>query len=80
MRISTNSIGNYRPVNNVSNKNLNPVEKTNNELKTEVTKDEKNFFTKMYPEDQNTINNYQFYNKDGDKMSVQIGSLFDKRG
>ena len=80
MRISTNSIGNYRPVNNVSNKNLNPVEKTNKELKTEVTKDEKNFFTKMYPEDQNTINNYQFYNKDGDKMSVQIGSLFDKRG
>jgi len=80
MRISTNSIGNYRPVNNVANKNLNPVEKAKSELKTEITKDEKNFFTQMYPEDKNTINSYQFYNKDGDKLSVQIGSLFDKRG
>ncbi len=80
MRISTNSIGNYRPANNISNKNLNPVEKTKNELKPEITNDEKNFFTQMYPEDKNTISNYQFYNKDGDKMSVQVGSLFDKRG
>jgi len=80
MRISTNSIGNYKPVNNVVKKNLKPVEKAKNELKTEINKDEKNFFTKMYPEDKNTINNYQFYNKEGDKMSVQIGSLFDRRG
>jgi hypothetical protein len=80
MKISTNSVGNYKPINNVANKKLNPIEKTKSEIKTEITKDEKNFFTKMYPDEKNTISNYQFYNKNGDKKSFQVGSLFDKRG
>ena len=80
MNISTNQIGNYKPVNNIANKNVNKVEKPKTEIINDITKDEKKFFTNLYPNEKNQISDYQFYNKDGDKKNLQIGSLFDKRG
>ena len=34
----------------------------------------------IYPEEKDQINNYHFYNKDGDKNGVSLGSLFDRKG
>lgn len=80
MKISTNSIGNYNPIRsqktNVINKN--ETEKIKEVVK--VTSEEKNFFTKLYPNEEEQISNYHFYNKDGNKKGVSLGSIFDKRG
>lgn len=79
MKISTNSIGNYNPIISKNN-NVNQVQsKKNNEI-PKVTNEEKKFFSKLYPNDTEQINNYHFYNKAGDKNGVSLGSLFDKRG
>ncbi|MFZ1290306.1 MAG: hypothetical protein WAR79_09450 [Melioribacteraceae bacterium] len=80
MKISTNSIGNYKPVNNLVSREINNINKTKNEITSDITKEEKKYFTKLYPNEKNIINDYQFYNKDGDKKTVLVGSLFDKRG
>lgn len=80
MNISTNSVGNYKPVNNIANKNVSNIQNAQNESVNDITKEEKKYFTKLYPNEKNTINDYQFYNKDGDKKTVLVGSLFDKRG
>lgn len=80
MKISTNSIGNYNPI--IANKKSIAVT-IDPKLKVEaanVSKEEKQFFTKLYPNDTDQIENYHFYNKAGDKNGVSIGSLFDKRG
>ena len=80
MKISTNSIGNYNPI--IANKNSNALT-INSKLKVDaakVTNEEKQFFTKLYPNDTEQIENYHYYNKAGDKNGVSIGSLFDKRG
>ncbi|MCW8848622.1 MAG: hypothetical protein OQJ81_01485 [Melioribacteraceae bacterium] len=80
MKISTNSFGNYNPI--IANKNLNaiPVDAKKKVEAAGVTKEEKQFFTKLYPNDTEQIENYHFYNKAGDKNGVSLGSLFDKRG
>lgn len=80
MKISTNSIGNYNPI--IANKNSNvlPIDSKKKVEVANVTKEEKQFFTKLYPNDTDQIENYHFYNKAGNKNGVSIGSLFDKRG
>ena len=81
MKISTNSFGNYKPV--ISNRN-NQVAKTEEtkkiKLDTKITNDEKKFFKKLYPQKEEEISKYHFYNRNGTKNGVAIGSLFDKRG
>ncbi len=84
MKISTNSFGNYKPINNLQKKSSAKFE-INNEIKKDVaevkvTKEEKQFFAKLYPEDKDNIASYHFYNQQGDKKGVALGSLFDKRG
>lgn len=80
MKVSTNSIGNYNPV--IANKNnITPTIKTEKSAEAlKVSTEEKKFFTKLYPDEKDQINNYHFYNKDGDKNGVSLGSLFDRRG
>ena len=80
MKISTNSFGNYNPIITQKQSSINNAQppKVENELK--ITNEEKKFFTKLYPDETEQINNYHFYNKDGDKNGVSLGSLFDKRG
>jgi hypothetical protein len=80
MKISTNSIGNYNPIRTNQNANINKVEIKKNEDSLKVTNEEKNFFTELYPENKEQIDGYHFYNKEGDKKGVSLGSLFDKRG
>ena len=80
MKISTNSIGNYNPI--ITNKKSNAlvIDPKKKVEVANVTKEEKQFFTKLYPNDTDQIENYHFYNKAGDKNGVSVGSLFDKRG
>jgi hypothetical protein len=80
MKISTNSFGNYNPVNNLQKKNPANFQTRKELTNIKVTKEEKQFFTKLYPEDKENIDSYHFYNKQGDKKGVSLGSIFDKRG
>jgi hypothetical protein len=79
MKISTNSIGNYKPIIAQKNNNVQQVEPKKSEA-IKISNEEKNFFTKLYPEEKDQIANYHFYNKEGDKNGVSLGSLFDRRG
>ena len=78
MKISTNSFGNYNPVKPHSNLAIKKDLELNSEVK--ITKEEKKFFTKMYPEQKESIEKYHFYDKKGDVSGFSLGSLFDKRG
>ena len=78
MKISTNSIGNYNPLKTQNTLAINKNQIVNNDLK--ITKEEKSFFSKLYPSEKETIDNYHFYDKKGDKSGNSLGSLFDKRG
>lgn len=80
MKISTNSIGNYNPVISKNNTNVNQIQTKKSTDIAKVTNEEKKFFSKLYPNDTEQIENYHFYNKAGDKNGVSLGSLFDKRG
>lgn len=80
MKISTNSIGNYKPITTHQKQNVSDVKSKNNEDALKVTSEEKKFFTKMYPNDKEQIQQYHYYTKDGSKNNVAIGSLFDRRG
>lgn len=78
MKIPSNSIGNYNPllINNQHKVNL-----TNDLQKTDaVTKEEKEFFVQLYPENKNEILEYHFYKPTGKMGGVSLGINFDKRG
>lgn len=81
MEISTNSIGNYKPLITGKQNNIQKtleLDKVKKELN--VTTEEKQFFGNLYPEEKEKISNYHFYSKDGGMKGVSVGSLFDKRG
>lgn len=80
MKISTNSFGNYNPIISNRRSNIHQTEPKKIDDVGKVTKEEKQFFTKLYPNDTEQIENYHFYDKSGDKNGVSLGSLFDKRG
>jgi len=81
MRISTNSVGNYKPVIAQRNNQIKKTEEAQKiKLDAKISNDEKKFFQKLYPQQKEEINNYHFYNKSGRKNGVSLGSLFDKRG
>ena len=80
MKITTNSFGNYKPQITQTKNNISQLNAKNKIEAPKITSEEKKFFTKMYPEDSEQINNYHFYHKDGSKIGVSLGSLFDKRG
>lgn len=80
MKITTNSVGNYKPINIHTLTNIKEVQSKNIDDSLNVSKEEKQFFTKLYPDEKDQINNYHFYSKDGNKNGVSLGSLFDKRG
>ena len=81
MSITTNSIGNYNlyQVNKVNNANrIQPKEIK--KVDPEITKEEKNFFTKLYPQNKEEITDYHFYQRTGEMKGVSLGSLIDRRG
>ncbi len=79
MKISTNSFGNYKPI-AAQKKNVSLVEPKKAVETLKISNEEKNFFTNLYPENKDQIINYHFYNKEGDKNGVSLGSIFDRRG
>jgi len=80
MKIATNSFGNYKPIIAKKNNSIPQVESKKAEEAVKISNEEKKFFTKLYPDEKDQITNYHFYNKDGDKNGVSLGSLFDRRG
>lgn len=78
--INTNSV-NYNPyiINKVYNKNA-QVKSDFPVVAEKITKEEKEFFTELYPEKKNEIIDYHFYQKSGKLSGVTKGSLFDRRG
>ena len=83
MKINANAVGNYSPYNIKINNVKQPVNiAKSEELKKSdtVTKEEKKFFAKMYPENKDEIIDYHFYKSSGKMSGVSVGSLFDKRG
>ena len=80
MKISTNSFGNYKPIVAQKNNNVLNIESKKAEEVLKISNEEKKFFTKLYPEEKDQVDNYHFYNKEGDKNGVSLGSLFDRRG
>ena len=89
MKITTNTIGNYSPhIQNNSVKQAKFQPKANKvaaqqkvqQKPSELSTDEKSFFMKMYPGSKAEINDYHFYQKNGEMSGVKIGSLLDRRG
>lgn len=79
MKITSNSFGNYNPIyNNKVNNNQKVIQKNENPI--EITKEEKKFFTDLYPNEKEQIEGYHFYQRNGTKSGVALGLLFDKRG
>jgi len=78
MKVSTTSFGNYKPVRTNQATQLNESKLQNNDPK--ITNEEKKYFSKLYPDEKEIIENYHFYNRNGDKNGVSLGSLVDRRG
>ncbi|GBD88071.1 hypothetical protein BMS3Abin03_02005 [bacterium BMS3Abin03] len=77
MKISTNAINNYT-LQTVSQVNK-PADIKKQELGS-LSSDEKNFFVDVYPNYQNEIMDYHYYNKEGKMSGVSLGSNIDRRG
>ncbi|HPI36425.1 MAG TPA: hypothetical protein PK397_00650 [Ignavibacteriaceae bacterium] len=75
MKIAENSIGNYNIV-RTAMVNQSPKIVAENT----VSKEEKAFFSGLYPGNKDTIMDYHFYQRSGKMSGVSIGSIFDRRG
>ena len=83
MKITPNAIGNYSPYNmktNTVERKINTEQVSEQKKSEPISKEEKTFFTKMYPESKDEIIDYHFYRNTGKMSGVAVGSLFDKRG
>ena len=89
MRIGLNPVGNYSPSNisnTVKQAKASHVEKNAASKKVDLAKqdnllpEEKDFFTKLYPQNKSEIADYHFYEKSGKLSGVKLGSLIDRRG
>ena len=81
MKIHTNISGNYNiHRTNITNKTRN-IDKAEVQFSSEpINADEKQFFSKMYPNKKEEITTHQFYKRDGKKTGVTLGSFIDMRG
>lgn len=80
MRITSGAIGNYNPY-SINNKNVSAVKNTQTaDNNVKITSEEKEFFTKMYPDKSNEIIDYHYYQRSGKMSGVALGTLIDRRG
>jgi len=89
MGIGMNTIGNYSP-HNISNTNRQPnvkqaaAKEVNKKdlvsYQEPILAEEKDFFTKLYPQNTTEITDYHFYQRNGKLSGVKLGSLIDRRG
>lgn len=79
--ISTNVTGNYNPylINKANSTNI-TTKSEFPEIGDKISKEEKEFFTELYPNNKSEIIDYHFYQKSGKLSGVTKGSLFDRRG
>ena len=78
MKISTNAIGNYKPV--IQKQNIQTKQSLPEKTEPKITLEEKKFFSNLYPEDAEKIEKYNFYDRDGAMKGFSLGSLIDRRG
>ncbi len=72
MKINSNITGNY---------SLNQLmRKTSPQKNEELSEDEKSYFMNKYPEKEDEISDYHFYQKSGKMSGVNIGQNIDRRG
>jgi hypothetical protein len=79
MKISTNTIGNYYPA-YINPRVKNKTEIIKNTESENIGVEEKKFFAKLYPNQQDEIMNYKLYNSKGKVTGIHVGSFFDRRG
>ncbi|MFH0734135.1 MAG: hypothetical protein V1773_07510 [bacterium] len=81
MMITSNTIGNYNPYSINNSRTVSDLKNTQTaDNNTKVTSEEKEFFTKMYPENKTEIIDYHYYQRTGKMSGVSVGSMFDRRG
>lgn len=85
MKISTNTMGNYSPAyipkhNPAVPKQESQQAEASKNDQSVLTSKEKQFFAKMYPDKQNEIMDYHFYQKSGKMSGVSLGTIIDRRG
>lgn len=82
MKINATAAGNYNPfqIKNVAPKPKIDFVKELKETDPVINGDEKNFFTKLYPDNKNEIIDYHFYQKSGKMSGVALGTNLDRRG
>ncbi len=82
MKISTNPIGNYNiQRNNRSGAAVKVKNKTKFKLdNVKINKEEKKFFSELYPAQKEKIMKYHFYNSKGKYSGVAVGNNIDLRG
>jgi hypothetical protein len=77
MNITANPIGNY---NVYSPRTMQQAASRETTVSADnVSKEEKDFFVNMYPEQKQEIADYHFYQRSGKMSGVSVGSLFDRR-
>lgn len=80
MKINFTSIGNYNPYLRQV-KNSTEVHKTQSETpKVNMSKEEKDFFVGLFPENKQEIMNHHTYTRTGNLSGVGVGNLLDRRG
>lgn len=82
MKIGATAAGNYNPfqVKNVTKKPKVDFAKELNNTDQVINKDEKKFFTSLYPENKTEIIDYHFYQRSGKMSGVAVGTNIDRRG
>lgn len=80
MIINQTSNGNYARVNTKPRtQSFLPAQEKNN-TSDKIDSNEKRFFAKIFPDSQEDIMNYHFYEKSGKMNGIKIGSNYDRRG
>lgn len=80
MRIVTNSIGNYSPNSVNQSRAIKGQRQVAQQKVEDLTKNEKKFFTGLYPDQSGEVMDYHFYQRTGKMGGVKLGSLFDRKG
>lgn len=72
-----NEVNNSQEVN--KSKDINSVNNRNNNYKNIITKKEKQFFIKMFPESEEQIRNHELFNRNGkiNNPNIYKGSIVD---
>ncbi|MFA7288883.1 MAG: hypothetical protein WC055_08375 [Melioribacteraceae bacterium] len=77
MKIVPNQAGTYS-LNNI--RNTAQAKEKFSLTSPEISGEEKKYFAEVYPQKQNEIMDYEFYNARGKTTGVSVGSLLDRRG